>query len=382
MFRVSRSPGRYAKRLFHDLRLEGSGRGKEAAAMGVGAFIGCLPLYGAHWLLVIGAGRLLGLNRLRMYIAANVSNPLFAPVLVLAEIQTGAFIQRGEIHELTREALGATDPWIYGIDLVIGSLVVGTGIGFLMAALTWATMASAPALPPHLTRIFEAAAYRFLDAGVIAWEFARAKLRHDPVYAAALAVLRPSGATLVDVGCGQGLMFAVLAEAADAVRRGEWPAEAPVPPHFGRLIGIETRARVAALAERALAGVADVIHDAAPAGLPAQMTAALVFDVLHLMSPGDQERLIVELRARLEPGGMVLVRDVDAAAGAGFHAVRIGNRLKSLAVGQFRQTFHFRTADEWTAFFTRLGWTVEQTPMEHGTPFANVLFKLTMEGRA
>jgi uncharacterized protein (DUF2062 family)/SAM-dependent methyltransferase len=377
MVEFLRSPGRYAKHRFHDLRLEGSGRGKEAAAMGVGAFIGCLPVYGAHLLLVIAVGGLLGLNRMRMYIAANISNPVFAPLLILAEIQTGALVQRGEAHDLTLAAIRATDPWTFGIDLVIGSVVVGTAIGLAMAGLTWASVTSPPPLVPHVARVFDLAAYRFLDIGVTAWEFARAKLRRDPIYAAALAVLPQSGTTLVDVGCGQGLTLAVLVEAASTVRRGEWPPEMPLPPRFDRLVGIETRARVVAMARRALADGAEIIHEAAPAGLPARVTVALVFDVLHLMSASDQERLVKELRARLEPGGVVLVRDVDAAAGPAFHAVRIGNRLKNLAVGQFRQTFHFRSAADWTALFRRAGWTVERSPMGQGTPFANVLFKLT-----
>jgi SAM-dependent methyltransferase len=309
--------------------------------MGVGAFIGCLPLYGAHLLLVIGVGRLLGLNRLRMYIAANISNPFFAPILVLAEIQTGALLRRGAAHELTLEAIRATDPWLYGIDLVLGSLIVGTVIGVVLAALTWASLASAPPLPAHLTPVFDAAAYRFLDVGVTAWEFARAKLRRDPIYTAALAVLPQSGRTLVDVGCGQGLTLAVLIEAEAAASRGEWPLEAPMPPRFDRLLGIETRARVAAMARRALGDGADIVNAAAPDGLPAQATAAVVFDVLHLMSPSAQERLIVELRTRLEPAGVVLVRDVDAAAGAGFHAVRLGNRVKNLAVGRLPPKLSF-----------------------------------------
>ena len=95
-----RAPGRFAKQLFHDLRLEGAGRGREAAALGVGAFIGCLPIYGAHLLLVVAVGRVLRLNRLRMYVAANISNPLFAPALILAEVQTGAWVRRRELHEV------------------------------------------------------------------------------------------------------------------------------------------------------------------------------------------------------------------------------------------------------------------------------------------
>ena len=372
-----RAPGRYAKRLFQDLRLEGAGRGREAAALGVGAFIGCLPIYGAHLLLVIGVGRVLRLNRLRMYVAANISNPLFAPALILAEVQAGAWVQRREFHDVTLQAIRATEPWVYGIDLVIGSVIVGTALGLGIAALTWASVAHAPPLPAHLAHLFDAAAGRFLDVGVTAWEFARAKLRRDPIYAAALTALPRSGETLVDVGCGQGLTLAVLVEAAAAVAEGGWPAGQAPPPRFARLMGIETRGRVAAMARRALGAGVDIVHDAAPHGLPPQMSAVLVFDVLHLMPLADQDLLMNDVFARLEPGGMVLVRDVDAAAGFGFHAVRIGNRLKHVAVGHFRPTFHFRTAAAWTAAFTSLGWTVESWPMGHGTPFANVLFKLT-----
>src|SRR6185503_459744 len=314
-----RAPGRYAKRLFHDLRLEGAGRGREAAALGVGAFIGCLPIYGAHLLLVAAVGWLLGLNRLRMYVAANISNPLFAPALILAEVQTGAWVRRREFHDVTLQAIRATEPWVYGIDLAVGSVIVGTVLGLGIAALTWGSVAHAPPLAPHLTRLFDAAAGRFLDVGVTAWEFARAKLRRDPIYAAALTTLPPSGATLVDIGCGQGLTLAVLVEAAAAVPAGDWPSDRPPPPQFDRLIGIEIRGRVAAIARRALGAAVEIVHDAAPRGLPPQMTAVLVFDVLHLMRPADQERLMNDVFERLEPRGTVLVRDVDAAAGFGFH---------------------------------------------------------------
>ena len=54
---------RLARRLFTDLRLEGAGRAREAVAMGLGAFIGCLPFYGFHLLMVIVIGWLFRLNR-------------------------------------------------------------------------------------------------------------------------------------------------------------------------------------------------------------------------------------------------------------------------------------------------------------------------------
>src|SRR4051794_22674887 len=87
--------------VFYDLRTEGSGTGREAAAIGLGIFIGCLPLYGLHLALCWLVGWGLKLNRLKLYLAAHVSNPLFAPTLVFVEIQIGAWLRRGAMHELT-----------------------------------------------------------------------------------------------------------------------------------------------------------------------------------------------------------------------------------------------------------------------------------------
>ena len=107
------------------------------------------------------------------------------------------------------------------------------------------------------------------------------------------------------------------------------------------------------------------------------MTAALLLDVLHLIPPADQQRLLRQIMSRLEPGGVLLIREADAGGGWGFQAVKFGNRLKNVAVGNWRQTFHFRTADDWQQLFAREGWTVVRQPMGEGTPFANVLFRLT-----
>ena len=74
------------RRIFYDLRTEASGPVRDAAALGVGTLIGCSPFYGFHLLLVWSVGWLLHLNRLKMYLAANISNPLLSPLLVLSEL--------------------------------------------------------------------------------------------------------------------------------------------------------------------------------------------------------------------------------------------------------------------------------------------------------
>jgi hypothetical protein len=66
------------------------------------------------------------------------------------------------------------------------------------------------------------------------------------------------------------------------------------------------------------------------------------------------------------------------AAGDVLQPIADAHRVEpETARGHFRSTFHFRSATEWTTLFADSGWTVESWPMGHGTPFANVLFKLT-----
>ena len=111
------------RRLVRDLRTEGGGPGRDAVAVGLGVFIGCLPFYGFHLLIcVAAASSLLRLNRLKMYVAANISNPLMAPLLILSELQAGALVRRGELHSLTLDAVRHIDPWSFGADLLVGSL--------------------------------------------------------------------------------------------------------------------------------------------------------------------------------------------------------------------------------------------------------------------
>ena len=113
-----RSTAGQMRRLVRDLRTEASGTGREAVAVGVGVFIGALPVYGLHLILCLAAGSLLRLNRLKLYVAANISNPLMAPLLILSEIQAGALARRGELQSLTLSAVRAIDPWTFGGDLI------------------------------------------------------------------------------------------------------------------------------------------------------------------------------------------------------------------------------------------------------------------------
>jgi len=377
------------RRLVYSLRTEGTGTAQETAAIAVGVFIGCLPFFGFHLLLCVLVGWLFRLNRLKVYLAANISNPLVAPWLLFAELQTGSWLRRGTFHSVTLETLRSTGVTVLGADLLLGSVAVGATLAGLAAWGTYYTLRGS-ADDRHFIDLVRRASDRYLSMSITAWEFARGKLRNDPVYRSAVygdvlgasgsigggASVRSVGRTVVDVGCGQGLMLAMLAEVRRASEAGTWPPGSH-PPLFERLVGVEMRPRVAAIARTALGNEAEIVTgDARNAAVP-NAHAVLLFDVLHLMPAPDQESLLASLAASLQADGIIVVREGDASAGWRFAAVRVGNRLKALAIGRWRQQFHFRSTSEWLRCFERLGFDAEVRPMGAGTPFGNVLFRVT-----
>ena len=368
---------RRIRRTFRDLRMEGAGPGREAAAVGLGVFIGCLPFYGFHLLLCWALGWLFGLNRLKVYLAANISNPFVAPWLLLAELQTGAWLRRGAFQSLAPRAIIGAGWDVVLVDLIVGSVAVGAVLAALRRFGDLCAGARLAATMGGSWNSCGATADRYVGASIIAWEFARGKLHGDPVYRAALCGgLLPSGGTLLDIGCGQGLMLALLAEARRAVDAGRWPASLPAPPRFDRMIGIELRPRVAASARRALGDEAEIVQGDATAFEAGDVNAILIFDVLQMIPYQEQDAMLARLAARLDPEGVILVREADAGGGWRFQAVHFGNRAKAIAFGRWRQRFYFRNQADWLAAFGRHGLQATVGDMGAGTPFANVLYVL------
>src|SRR5256885_1056187 len=200
------------RRAFTGLRTEGAGAARETAAIALGAFIGCLPVYGFHLLLCWVAGALFGLNRLKMYLAANISNPLVAPWLVVAEVQTGAWVRRGAFHPLSRDAIASTGLAVFGVDAVVGSVVVGVVVAAIAGAGTY-SLVREPGGDRWFADLVRRAADRYVESRITTREFAHGKLRMDSAH---LAVLLPelmtSRRTRVDVVCDRRLAIPRLAE--------------------------------------------------------------------------------------------------------------------------------------------------------------------------
>jgi len=186
-------------------------------------------------------------------------------------------------------------------------------------------------------------------------------------------VLPPAG-VLFDLGCGQGVLMALLRAAGACHARGDWPAEWPAPPSALKLHGVELSRRRAEVAGQALDGGAVVERgDIRLAPLPA-CAAIVILDVLLYLDDADQRHVLARCAEALGPGGVLVLREADAGAGLPFHVTRWAEKLACWSRGQIRQSLRYRPAREWQALLEAAGFTVEARPMSEGTPFGNVLF--------
>lgn len=222
--------------------------------------------------------------------------------------------------------------------------------------------------------VVEAAARRYAPAGRFATRFAQGKLSHDPVFAAILAQgLIPDRARLVDLGCGQGLLFALLAAAIDAPGRAAWPAGWPSPPRPASMVGFDVAQRAIALARVALGGQARLAQaDLRSVDLPA-CDAIAIIDVLHYVDAAAQEVALAKCATALTPGGVLLLRVNDAGAGWRSVLTQLADQLATLARARSWPRLHSRPLAEWIGLLERLGFEVAAQPASAGTPFANSL---------
>jgi uncharacterized protein (DUF2062 family)/SAM-dependent methyltransferase len=347
---------------------------RQALSVGLGLYIGASPFIGLHLALSLALGWLFGLNRFKVYLAAQISLPFIAPFLYALEIQVGTYLRSGRFLSASR--LDEVRLQGLALDILVGSVVVGLALAIVGTLLTYSGSRGRRDNPEE-GALVAAAAERYLLAGISSWEFARAKMRNDPVYLQVLKDGRlPQIGTLVDLGCGQGLMLSLMATAADEWRNGRWPATWPAPPTDLKLRGIETRPGVVKRARLALDGVATIDElDLSVSPVP-DCEAVLIFDVLHLLSRDAQQRLLANVAEALPAGGLLIVRDADAAAGWKFQMVRFGNRFNSIWQARFSRKFCFDTLAGWTRRIEALGFDVEAVTRHDSGVFGNFLIQV------
>jgi SAM-dependent methyltransferase len=235
--------------------------------------------------------------------------------------------------------------------------------------------------PLYRTVVARAAA-RFRPLGRHAYYFARGKLGADPVFAALLRDGRiAAGARIVDIGCGVGVLAALLA-AAEQFDGSAWPAGWAPPPQRWTLRGLDLRARAIDTARRALADLRGrasfKVGDARSVALP-PCDLVVLLDVLHYVDQESQEKLLGRVRAALGPGGTLLIRVADAAPNWRFRFTLALDWIVTFGRGTPWPRLHCRPLAEWVRLLEAWGFSVATQPMSEGTPFANALLIATRD---
>jgi SAM-dependent methyltransferase len=209
-------------------------------------------------------------------------------------------------------------------------------------------------------RLVEAASAPYRAAGRFAWHFARGKLGGDPAFPYLLeARLIPEGARLLDLGCGQGLLAALLGAAGS--------------PRLAAYRGVELMARDVERAARALGPGCGVVQGDIRSAEYGAADVVVILDVLHYLPRADQDAVLARVRAALSPGGVLLLRVGDAGGGLPFLFGLWVDWAVAFARGHGATRFHCRSVAQWRRALEALGFAVRAEPMSRGTPFANVL---------
>jgi SAM-dependent methyltransferase len=222
--------------------------------------------------------------------------------------------------------------------------------------------------------LIERAAAPYRRVSRFAWHFARGKLAGDPIFFSLLARgLIPEGYRVLDLGCGQGLLPAWVLAARESFERGEWPADWPPPPRLGSYCGIELAAADLGRAQAALGKTLQFeegdIRDS-DFGCP---DLVVIMDVLHYLSPADQETVLRKVHAALPAGGLFLTRVGDAAAGLPFLLSKWVDYVVAFLRWGRVAPLHCRPLADWQYLLCRCGFSVDTLPMNGKRPFANLL---------
>lgn len=227
---------------------------------------------------------------------------------------------------------------------------------------------------PQFRALVQRAAARFLPCGRGVYHFARGKLGGDPMFAALLKQgLIANQARIIDIGCGQGVLAALLASAETAT---DWPHDFAPAPKGWTLIGFDLRAAAVGHGQQALSDLSTRVQlkvgDARAEPLPT-CDVAVILDVLHYIDYTAQAALLRRIFAALAPGGVLLLRVGDASQGWRFRLTLAGDWLITLVRGTPWPRFWCRTQEQWLALLKEIGFAATAIRMSEGTPFANVL---------
>ena len=378
------------KRALRDLEGDDLTPTRLGLAVAVGLFIGSLPVFGLHLLLVLFVCLKLRLHAVLSYVAANISNPFVAPALLTVEVEVGGRIRTGHWPRLDREiqaGYGALAD--FAGHLVVGAPLVGACLAVLGFAFTWSFVSikrmirpATSDLPPYRLppeapswlHATERVASRYASpdstsaADKSQFHYVRIKLAVDPV---ARLIANVEGerhhalGEVLDIGTGRGQLPLLLLELGRASRAHGIDWDGSKIMHAKR--AADARPDGATLALATFEAQDARMFTASPAD------TVLLIDLLHYFSIDEQNAILDRAALHVKPGGRLLVREADTERGVRSFATLLEEKLFTAVRFNRGERVRFRPARDIASRLEARGFSCEVIPAWGSTPFSNVL---------
>jgi len=359
--------------LFVELLREHRAPGRVAAAIFVGAMVGCSPLYGLHIILCLVLAFVLRLNKVIVTAAAHLSIPPLIPIVGLVSVELGERVLHGRFLGLDREVFTQepvrTLAHRFFASWLVGGAIFGAAVGAIGGAIAWIAIVRHRRLHPEgppadlLRDAIELARHRYdREPGRYKW-YARMKYVMDPCYRAIAPKIAP-GSYTVDLGTGLGMLPVLLGLLGEG----------------RRTLGVEWDRGKAEAGQRAaegLSGIEIIVGDARSAEIPACDVITIV-DVLHYYPDEEQRALLARCKAALVPGGRLLIREGDGARRGGFRFTRAIEAVVTRLGWNRGPRVRFRPIESLKDDLRALGYTVTSDEVAGQLHPGNVLLEATL----
>jgi len=209
------------------------------------------------------------------------------------------------------------------------------------------------------TAALERAVHRFRGAPLLARWFV-----HGRAFLADLARIEqyvPRHGFVVDLGCGHGLFPNLLIEASPG----------------RRVLGLDLDERKIAVARSTVGDRSQLRFEVADITSvpPPRCDAITIVDVLYLMPPEDQERVLRNAAAALAEGAPLVVKAQESRIDPRY-ALTYAQEVVAVSLGftrGHRRRFHFPSRESALAMFQRAGFRAEVIEMR-ARPYTDVLY--------
>jgi uncharacterized protein len=217
--------------------------------------------------------------------------------------------------------------------------------------------------PLNAPEMFGARAMRRIVRALPPIESAYAAIRFTIMRSKLLSVmdlLLPTEGRILDVGCGFGLFAAYFAQTQPA----------------RRITGIDTNSRRIETARQVMAKLGYPGHEFIAGDARAlrdiagrTFHAIYVLDVMHHVPRDDQEALLTCLHDLLEPGGVLVLKDITTEPALGLKFTELLNRVM---VG-WNEPLAYRHHDEWGRLLGGLGMKIRAVRVPDILPYPHVV---------